>query len=59
MRQLLIPVTMAKINTRNNRGWQGFGNQELSYAVGKNANWCRHSGKYDEGSSKVINRTNL
>ena len=52
MRYHLTPFRMTKIkNTRNNR-YQDVEKGDPSCTVGRNANWCSHSGKQCRGSSK-------
>ena len=46
MRYHLTCVRMAQMNnTGNNRYGEDVEKGELSYAVGRNANWCSHCGK--------------
>ena len=51
MRYHLTPVRMAKINTGNNKHWQGCREREPSSTAGRNANWYRASEKQYGGSS--------
>ena len=53
MRYHLTPVRMAKINKAGNLG-EDAEKREPSYTVGGNVNWCSHSGKLCEGSSKEL-----
>ena len=52
MRYHLMPVRMVKINKTGNNKWRRCGERGALLQVGGNVNWCSHSGKLCEGSSK-------
>ena len=54
VRYYLAPVRVTIIKkTSDNKYWWVYGERELLYTAGGNANWCSHDGKQYRGCQKI------